>query len=78
MQAADEDGVRIPEDISLMGFDNISFTALPRIGITTIEQPQLEMARAAFELITRSSEEENRQSISIEPRLVVRTSCRSV
>ena len=78
MQAADEEGVRIPEDISLMGFDNISFTALPRIGITTIEQPQLEMARAAFELITRSSEEENRQSISIEPRLVVRTSCRSV
>ena len=78
MQAADEDGVRIPEDISLMGFDNISFTALPRIGITTIEQPQLEMAKAAFELITRSSEEENRQSISIEPRLVVRTSCRSV
>ena len=78
MQAADEMGVRIPEDISLLGFDNISFTALPRIGITTVEQPKLEMAKAAFELVTKTSEEENRQSISIEPRFVVRTSCRSV
>ena len=79
MQAADEEGLRIPEDISLMGFDNISFTALPRIGITTIEQPQLEMAKAAFELVTQNTEAEDcRQSVSIVLRLVVRTSCRSI
>lgn len=79
MQAADEKGVRIPEDISLLGFDNISFTGLPRIGISTVEQPKLEMARAAFELVTQTSDEENpRQSVSIEPRLVVRTSCQAL
>ncbi|MBR6086045.1 MAG: LacI family DNA-binding transcriptional regulator [Spirochaetales bacterium] len=77
MQAADELGLKIPEYISLLGFDNISFTGLPRIGITTVEQPKTEMAQAAFELVTRELEEgEARPSVSIAPRLVIRTSCR--
>jgi len=79
MQAADEAGIRIPEDISLLGFDNISFTALPRIGITTVEQPKTEMARAAIELVLDGHEEEGvKVSRSIEPRLVERTSCRKI
>ena len=79
MQAADEKGLSIPEDISLLGFDNISFTALPRIGISTVEQPKTEMAKAAFELVTRElGEGEKRASVSIEPRLVKRTSCRQM
>ena len=79
MQAADEAGIRIPEDISLLGFDNISFTALPRIGITTVEQPKAEMAKAAIELLLDGHEEEGvKVSRSIEPRLVERTSCRKL
>lgn len=79
MQAADEAGIRIPEDISLLGFDNISFTALPRIGITTVEQPKSEMAKAAIELVLEGHEEEGvKVSRSIEPRLVERTSCRKL
>lgn len=79
MQAADEAGIRIPEDISLLGFDNISFTALPRIGITTVEQPKAEMAKAAIGLVLDAHEEEGvKVSRSIEPRLVERTSCRKI
>ena len=79
MQAADELGLKIPEYISLLGFDNISFTGLPRIGISTVEQPKTEMAQAAFELVTKElGEGETRPSVSIAPRLVVRTSCRSL
>ena len=79
MQAADEAGIRIPEDISLLGFDNISFTALPRIGITTVEQPKTEMARAAIELVLDVHEEDGvKVSRSIGPRLVERTSCRKI
>ena len=79
MQAADEAGIRIPDDISLLGFDNISFTALPRIGITTVEQPKTEMARAAIELVLDGHGQDGRkESRSIEPRLVERTSCREI
>ena len=79
MQAADEAGVRIPDDISILGFDNISFTALPRIGITTVEQPKTEMAQAAMELVLAAREDGSQKSSrSIMPRLVERTSCRRI
>ena len=79
MKAADEAGVRIPEDVSLLGFDNISFTALPRIGITTVEQPKTEMARAAIDLVLEEQEDgAEKASRSIAPRLVERTSCRQI
>ena len=79
MQAADEAGMRIPDDISILGFDNISFTALPRIGITTVEQPKTEMAQAAMELVLAAREDGSQKSSrSIMPRLVERTSCRRI
>lgn len=51
MRAADECGLRIPEDISLLGFDNIAFANLPRINLTTIEQPKQVIASAAMTLL---------------------------
>ena len=44
MRAADEMGIQIPEQLSLMGFDNISASALSRIDLTTVEQSKREMA----------------------------------
>ena len=80
MQAADEKGLKIPEDISLLGFDNISFTALPRIGISTVEQPKDLMAEAAIEILIDNIEKDTEGfcSRSIAPRLVERTSCRRI
>ncbi len=80
MQAADERGLRIPEDISILGFDNISFTALPRIGISTVEQPKDDMARAAIDILIDRIEGRSEGFCfrSIKPRLVERTSCRRV
>ena len=80
MQAADEKGLRIPQDISILGFDNISFTSLPRIGISTVEQPKDEMAKAAIDILIDNIEggSESQASRSIAPRLVERTSCRRI
>ena len=49
MQAAEENGIRIPEDISLLGFDNIRDSGLPRINLTTIEQQKKMLASVAVD-----------------------------
>lgn len=51
MEAAEEAGIRIPEDLSLLGFDNIMYSDLPRINLTTIEQPKKTMASMAVDVL---------------------------
>lgn len=77
LQAADECGLRVPEDISLLGFDNIHYTELPKINLTTIEQPKRTMALVAVEMLL---EKMQRATIGyshriLTPTLVVRSSC---
>lgn len=78
--AAEEAGIRIPEDVSLMGFDNILYADLPRIRLTTIEQPKKTMATAAVDiLLEKITDETSGYSHRIlTPTLVVRSSCRDI
>ena len=80
MKAADEAGVRIPEDISLMGFDNIAFSGLPRIDLTTVNQPERDMAEAGVELLLERIEkkENSRRHRLLMPSLVIRSSCAEI
>ncbi|HBE80833.1 MAG TPA: LacI family transcriptional regulator [Firmicutes bacterium] len=48
IQAIKEEGLVIPGDISVVGFDDIGFAALPEIQLTTIAQPKYDMGRLAF------------------------------
>lgn len=78
LQAADELGIRIPGDLSLVGFDNIPATALPRIELTTVEQPVRMIAERAVEILLDKIEQGTpgyvRQILA--PKLVLRSSCR--
>lgn len=51
LTAADELGIDIPGRLSLIGFDNISATALSRIDLTTIDQPKNAMAVQAVDML---------------------------
>ena len=51
LTAADELGINIPGRLSLIGFDNISATALSRIDLTTIDQPKKAMAVQAVDML---------------------------
>lgn len=69
--------VRIPEDISLIGFDQFALAATLEPSITVVEQPIAEMGRAATQLlldlvlgVTQSP-----RQIEIASRLIVRRSC---
>ena len=80
MKAADEHGIRIPDQLSLIGFDNIPSTALPRIELTTIEQPKKAMAIQAVEMLLDKIEHETQGYVHqiLMPSLVERSTCRSI
>lgn len=51
LQAADEQGIHIPEDVALIGFDDIPPSALVQPALTTVHQPFKEMGRSATQLL---------------------------
>lgn len=72
-------GRRIPEDISLIGFDNIDFSSIIHPPLTTIHQPKYEMGQAAVEILLRMARDKNRrtpESRVLGVELVRRQSCR--
>ena len=79
MEALNENNFHIPRDISVIGYDDISFASLPMIGLTTVWQPKFKVGEMAMELLynklKNSSQEENR-NIILEPELRIRTSSR--
>ncbi len=74
MEAAEELGVRIPEELSLVGYNNISYAALPRIQLTTVAQPASEMGEIAAEYIMDLIDGKARPKLRkvLRPSLVVR------
>lgn len=76
MQALEEEGVLVPRDVSLIGFDDIAFAGLSRIGLTTVRQPRALMGRRVTELVLERLEGRATapRSIVLEPHLIVRRS----
>ena len=78
LQAAEEMGVRIPEEVSLLGFDNIRDSGLPRIGLTTVEQPKKLLASMAVDSLLDKIENEQAGYTHriLTPGIVERSTCR--
>lgn len=51
IRAAKELGLRVPEDVSVVGFDNIELSIMSDPPITTIEQPSFDIGLQACELL---------------------------
>ena len=80
MQAAEEMGLRIPQDFSLLGFDNIRDSGLPRIELTTIEQPMKMLASVAVHTLLEKVQNElaGYTHRILTPTLIERSSCRQI
>lgn len=69
-------GVKVPEDISVIGFDNIEFSSMVNPPLTTVNQPAFETGRIACKQLLDSMEDDEVTDISItlEPTLIERKS----
>jgi len=76
IKRARERGVSIPRDLSIVGFDNISVSALIEPPLTTVDHPVIEMGTRAIELLLReiASEANDERCVRLENTLVVRDS----
>jgi GntR family transcriptional regulator, arabinose operon transcriptional repressor len=72
-------GMRIPEDLSIVGFDNAVTTLPGGVGLTTVEQPHEQIGIEAGKLILRRFDEPDADTQEVEcpTRLVIRDSCAS-
>jgi GntR family transcriptional regulator, arabinose operon transcriptional repressor len=70
-------GVRIPQDLALVGFDDLSFTGHLSVPLTTVAQPRTDIGFHAAKILINAVEngEEKRQHIVLPVNLVVRESC---
>ncbi|HCM25783.1 MAG: hypothetical protein A2Z99_08940 [Treponema sp. GWB1_62_6] len=79
MDAIKTAGLRIPNDVALVGFDNIRMSALVDPKLTTISYPAHRIgtiaARLLFDMIETGTELSEREEIYIQPELKVRRSC---
>ena len=70
-----ENHIRVPEDVSLVGFDNIPIIASMELPLTTVAQPIQALAERSIEILmeTIQNPSDEKVSIALQPELIVRS-----
>jgi LacI family transcriptional regulator len=68
-------GIKVPDDIAIVGYNNIDQTALAPVPLSTVALPQYEIGQAAARMLFSEAEPDHVHSHTVfEPELVVRES----
>lgn len=80
MEAIRERGLRIPADISIIGFDDIPQASLVYPKLTTVRQPLDEMGRVAVRMLLDLIEDPDQPArhVTLATQLIVRDSCQAI
>ena len=75
MSRCHEMGVRIPEDVSLVGFDDIPMAGTSQVNLTTVQQPTVQLGSLVAEQIDARIKGDDglRQRITLVPKLIIRS-----
>jgi LacI family transcriptional regulator len=78
MELAVELGLKVPDDLSVIGFDNVPESALATPPLTTINQPLREMGATALEILVGMLEDREPEAthVRLPTSMVERASCR--
>ncbi|WP_028646982.1 LacI family DNA-binding transcriptional regulator [Nocardiopsis sp. CNT312] len=76
MKGLGQRGLRVPDDISVVGYDNVDFADLVHPGLTTVAQPKYELGRAAMRLLASELNDpgHRHEQLRFTPELLVRGS----
>jgi LacI family transcriptional regulator len=79
MDAVRNKGLRVPDDVSVIGFDDIPQASLIRPALTTIRQPLEKMGRVATQMLLELLSQPQKQNgrIELPTELIVRDSCQA-
>jgi LacI family transcriptional regulator len=82
MEAILDANLSIPDDISLIGYDNLKITSILKVPLTTIDQPKLSFGKLAAERLIEMILDPEKAQVPLKtvmkPSLVQRASCRRV
>jgi len=75
-RAITEGGLKIPDDVALVGFDDVAFDVPPPVALTTVRQPADAIAFQALKMLNHQIENcEFPHRKILKPKLIVRDSC---
>ncbi|OCJ07810.1 LacI family transcriptional regulator [Rhizobium sp. AC44/96] len=75
LNAARTSGIRVPEDLAIIGYDNSPHAAIPLVALSSIDQNPAELGKTAAEmLLSRIDGREEAQHVLIEPHVEKRSS----
>lgn len=77
IRAVRERSLRIPEDMAVVAFDDMSWSTIIDPPLTVVRQPTYEMGRTAIELLMKRAEDPRRsaRSVILKPPVCIRASC---
>ncbi|EJL6334171.1 substrate-binding domain-containing protein [Vibrio cholerae] len=80
IQAASQRGLRVPDALSLIGYDDVHIAKFMTPALTTIHQPKYRLGKAAVDTLLYRLEnpDTTAQVVQLEPTLVVRNSVRKL
>lgn len=76
LRALTENGITVPEDVSVVGYDDVTFASMLSPALTSVRQPKYELGAAAARLLLEEvlGVDHDHQAIRFEPELVARAS----
>ena len=80
MQAIQKKNFHIPEDFSVIGFNDIELASFVYPPLTTIRQPMQKMGALAVKMLLKIIEEGefNQKKVMLKPKLIIRESCKKI
>ncbi len=74
IQEAQLQGKKVPDDLAVVGFDNLDISSLIVPSLTTIEQPQRQFGEMAVTKLIEALNNETHEKVVLEPKLIKRQS----